>query len=360
MFRIISTYETGGPQDLFKRHPATLAALLETAWAFRMQDEDPDASQPFGSVQRPSPALPDGVLNQVGFVKASRPQLDRKVVWHHLIYAYMIENTRIFEVFERVLSQAVTSEKLSVPSAEGQLWLRSTEELFFRPAPPFSVYATESRVRPDLRATRRNAYYRMFGMDLNHGDAENRPYPYPKPSASNTDFTNTFEDFLREVWIGIKNDGNTSGAKETDDATIANLARQLHDMLKDRRQNGNLSREEFNAVATMSWFHLTVDFDSPIVKDLRAEGSSPDQRLRKVAERVGIPAHGRAEDFFRIAEPISELLIQIEHGTYNDEAAVPALYTRPSPVQRVMSDIITHWSIATGRSMKARRVQQAA
>jgi hypothetical protein len=35
-------------------------------------------------------------------------------------------------------------------------------------------------VRPDIHATRRNAYQRMFGMDLNHGTDDNKPYPYVK------------------------------------------------------------------------------------------------------------------------------------------------------------------------------------
>ena len=45
-------------------------------------------------------------------------------------------------------------------------------------------------------------------MDLNHGLDGNKPYPYEKRKVSNTDFVTTFEDFLREVWVGIVNVNN--------------------------------------------------------------------------------------------------------------------------------------------------------
>ena len=78
---------------------------------------------------------------------------------------------------------------------------------------PFFITAITGYVRPDIHATRRNAYQRMFGMDLNHGTDDNKPYPYVKAEAANSEFVSTFEEFLREVWIGMENVNNTSGAK---------------------------------------------------------------------------------------------------------------------------------------------------
>jgi hypothetical protein len=275
------------------------------------------------------------------------------VRWDHLIYAYMVENTRIYEIFRRVLETFLHGEQLGVPTPDSQHWLRNTEELFYKEPAPFFITAITSYIRPDLRATRRNAYYRMFGMDLNHGTDDNKSYPYQKAKAANTNFVTAFENFLREVWVGIVNVDNSSGSNPTDDATIANLAEQLHDMLMARRQYGNLAREEFFFVSMMSWFHLTVSFDSPIVRALRSEASSPQQRLHKIAEQVGLPAHGKAKSFFDLADPMSWLLTQIEMGTYNEPGAVPALY-EAGPVQDAMKTIITHWSITTGRDMKTR------
>ena len=153
--------------------------------------------------------------------------------------------------------------------------MRTTEELFYRDPPPFFITAVTSHVRADIQATRRNAYQRMFGMDLNHGMEDNKPYPYVKAEAANSEFVNTFEEFLREVWIGVENVNNQSGAKPTDDAKIADLAEKLHDMLITRRQAGNLSREEFVFVSMLSWFDLTVDTGTlTIIRDLRAEAAS--------------------------------------------------------------------------------------
>ena len=96
MFRIIANDVPGGPTKLFEYHPATLAAILEAAWKYRMHGQE---DKPFGHVARPSPALPDALLKRFAFVDASSA-VDKTVRWHHLIYAYMIENTRIFEIFD--------------------------------------------------------------------------------------------------------------------------------------------------------------------------------------------------------------------------------------------------------------------
>ena len=86
-------------------------------------------------------------------------------------------------------------------------------------------------------------------------------------------------------------------------------------MLIARRQSGNLSREEFFFVSMMSWFHLTVDSDLPIIADLKAQGTSAEQRLFKIAQMVGLPAHGLSRSYFEIADAISAVLIAIESGS---------------------------------------------
>jgi hypothetical protein len=260
-----------------------------------------------------------------------------------------------------VLYEYLHGERLETPSEATQRWLRTTEELFYRDTPSFFAFQLTSYIRPDIRASRRNAYYRMFGMDLNHGTDDSRPYPYEKPAAANREFVPTFEAFLREVWRGIINARNTTGPNTTDDAAIANLAGRLSDMLKDRQESGNLSREAFFYVATMSWFHLTVEFDSPIVQDLKAQGSGPSERLRAIGERVGVPAHGRAYDLFSLADPMSRILIAIESGSLSQITNVPLLYRQrdtpqvvpPTPLRDDITTIITNWSSATGRNIKA-------
>jgi hypothetical protein len=271
-----------------------------------------------------------------------------------------VENTRIYEIFARVLREFLIGETLQIAEPATQLWLRSTEELFFRDATPFSIYSVTSWLRKDLQSTRCNAYYRMFGLDLNHGTESGTPYPYAKPAAANRQFVSTFEEFLREVWRGIENATNQSGANPTDNAAIANLARSLQDMLTARRggTRGALSREEFTAVAAMSWFHLTIEFDSPVVQDLRAGATSPDERLRRIGDRVGLPAHSRTTDYLRLAPAMSRILWAVEAGFFSIPDTVSVLYapTTPNLIRADMETIITHWSIATGHDLKARRV----
>jgi hypothetical protein len=343
---------------VFEKHPLQLARFLDEAW-FARADAD----------LRPSLALPDQdrLLPQLSsFLDRELPSVCSDIyplsqapnaTFHHLIYAYLIENTRIYEIFRRVLHEYLHGERLEVASVAGQHFLRATEDLFYKDTPPFVINSLTSWIRPDIGATRRNAYWRMFAMDLNHGPNQGGAYPYEKAQAANLDFVSTFEALLREVWRGIENFNNSSGPNTTDDTAIANLAQQLFDMLRVRRQNGTLAREEFFFVTTMSWFHLAVEFNSPIVVDLKAEATSPEERLRKIGERVGIPAHAKSESYFLMAEPLSRILIGMERGQFSTPSGAQTLYFAPTgtpnPIRDDMQTIITHWSIATGRDMKA-------
>jgi hypothetical protein len=346
-----------------------LRALLELAWENRLHDLNLS-----GEVGRPDrrsdvPELPQHLLdlfdnpankfvtaNRAAFrapVGAAVPASVGQVQWEHLIYAYMVENTRIYEIFQEVLRRLLSGEDLGVPTVDSQVWLRNTEELFFTDPAPFFITNVRSAIRPDLEATRFNAYFRMFGMELNHI----KDYKYIKPEASNTGFVTVFEEFCRAVWEGIQNASNQSGPNPTDDAAISNLAEQLHDMLMARRQYGNLSREEFFVVAMMSWFHLTIEANHPIIVDLRADSFSVEQRLFKIGEKVNKPAHKLSKSFFELADAMSRILIQIETATYNNVAAVPALYTAGQSPEDDMRTIITHWSTTTGKNLRERKLE---
>jgi hypothetical protein len=338
---------------VFNTHPAELQAYLEQ---FYSQGTTPVAV-PFIAPTFSLTGQPPWVIT-----REFRGAQKRPLRWDHLIYAYMIENTRVYEVFRRVLYEYRHGEKLGTPlDTDTQNWLTATEQLFYSELAPFSFTNVSSHVRADMRASRRNAYQRMFGMELNHGDDDGKAYPFKKAEANNSEFVSTLEEFLREVWIGIANAENKSGANPKDDAKIAELASKLQNMLRSRRTAGNLAREEYAFVSTMSWFHLTLQFNSPIVMSLRAEADGPENRLFKIAERVGLPAHGLARHFFEIADPISHLLIEIEAGTYSNVANAAVLYTSSfggvaNPVPGEVGRIITHWTATTGRDVKARKV----
>jgi hypothetical protein len=354
---------TQNAKNIVELHPSELTVLLEVAW---------DAGRVFGPPTLPlrTPSAPPGLSGILGPVAAgallaatpsvpgvSLPTVARQLTrthWQHLIYAYMIQNTRIIEIFRRVLDAFLHGEKLGTPTPGTELWLRNTEELFFRAAAPFSIRAITSDIRPDLGATQRNAYQRMFGMDLVHGAANGQAYPYTKAEVANSEFVATFEELLREVWVGFANQNNASGPNATDDEKILRLVNMLRDMLTARRQGGNLSREEFVSVAMMEWFHLTVEFDLPVILDLRAQSTSPDQRLFKIAERVGLPAHGLSRSYFEIAEPMAFILTSIEQGVFSrpPPGAPQALYLTGTAAEN-MQTIISHWPVITGRPIKA-------
>jgi hypothetical protein len=127
-------------------------------------------------------------------------------------------------------------------------------------------------------------------------------------------------------------------------------------MLNERRINGNLTREEFVAVSTASWFHLTLESpNAPIIVDLKADATTTEERLRRVAERVGLASHSKSRSLFALAKPLSNLLSQIELGTYSDSQQVRPLYDpnlTPNATQDTLS-IINHWASATGKNLKA-------
>ncbi len=358
-------------------HPDQVLRLLEEVWAYADDPLSSPADKPglalppalrYGLVPGQESGLRDllvGVTatpyDPIAIARPTTVDSGRGAGWDHLVYAYMIENTRVIEVFAKVLFEYLHGERLEVPSDGTHRWLRTTEALFFRALPTTSVGAVVSDVRPDAAATRRNAYLRLFGMDLNHGRGDTQSYPFHRPTAVNNGFVPLFEDFLREVWIASENARNSSGSNPTDDAAIATFAKDLWDMLRTRRRDGNLAREEYFFTTMMSWFHLTLESDTTVVRDLKAQAGSPEERLRKIGERVGLPPHARSESFFVLAGRLSSLLRAVENGDYNESGKVGVLYADPqpplppNPLRKDMLEIINHWSIATGRDMKARR-----
>jgi hypothetical protein len=339
MFRQLANAATVSPGDVFTAHPLELLDYLENLWDLRLRSP---AAVPTVGLTRPDPFVITSRFGQV---------IPNNAEWHHLIYAYMVENTRIVEIFRRVLAEYVHGEKLGIAPEPVHLWLRNTESLFFREARIDSIVSVTSAVRPDADAVRRNAYYRMFAMDLNHGTDDNRPYPFRKAATVNQDFVTTFEAMIREIWVAIKNVGNSAGSNPTDPGSILNHTSRLQTMLRDRRQQGTLSREEFMAVATASWFHLAVDLDSPVVTALEAAATSPFERLRKIGSRVDLAPHSRSEDYFRLAEPLSNVLAFVERTDWTVAANTQSFFN-PGGIQSDLLTIITHWGSATGRSLK--------
>jgi hypothetical protein len=374
--------DAGGTRDqALLVHPIQLSRWLDEAWAgAALIPELPIGTASFNAPflgdagiigaldlpQLPSPLLaPSGIdpPDVGGFSGQVEPSTAGGVglLWHHLIYAYLIESTGAFEVFAEVVRRLVAGETLGTLSLEGASWVRATEELFFRDPPLFSIAGIVSEARPLSRVNRRNAYWRMFGFDLPHplpsgmpGSERQRDWKAQVGLGVNADFRAKWAELLRQVWHGLENFSNTSGSNPTDPSYIAFLCESLKDMQNNRRRGGLLAREEFVHVTVLSWFHLTLQTDTPIVRDLKAEATGPADRLALIAQRVGLTPAARSRELFELAEKMSSVLRSIELGLFDDATAAATLFNATTTLGNEMRDMINLWQSATGERVKDR------
>jgi hypothetical protein len=103
----------------------------------------------------------------------------------------------------------------------------------------------------------------------------------------------------------------------------------------------------------MAWLEYSLTTATPIVKSLRADAVTPATQLRNIAMRLGVPYPRMANDYFKMALPLSDLLQQIELGSFNTNPG--ALFV--DPIASNLRTIISHWSAATGRDLSAPRTQ---
>jgi hypothetical protein len=381
MFQILAdVFQAGGtvPRTAaLEVHPGQLSRWLDELWGAGPAVLPLPAALPFlgdpnivaaldnsppgpGSFSGPSGINP---ANPAAFTELPGP-LVTNAIWHHLVYAYLLENTGVVEIFAEVIRRATHGETLEIQGNQAVQWLRATEELFFREPPLFSITGVTSQLRPEARIVRRNLYWRMLAMDLSH------PLPRrgPAPAAGaqewkqhtgngvNSTFREKWSELLRQVWLGIENRNNAVGANATDDAYLLLLCESLRDMLTMRRRGGFLAREEFASVAVMSWFDLTLSANTPIVVALNAQATSPADRLALIAQQVGMVPAPRSRELFELAVPMSLILRVLEANGFNSSANVSLFYNPNSPIFAIMNRIIDLWQSATGERVKDRPV----
>ena len=298
---------------------------------------------------------------------------------YHLIYAYLVENTRIAQIFERLVFLYLHDEKIRKATSANRRafqWIMNTENLFFKNLANNAYRNITSQVRTSIDATRRNAYYRMFAMDLAFGDSTaNAPVNFYKAEFNNQPFIILFEKFLAEVWQAYTNARNQVGANTTDMFSIVDTAQKIQEMLMSRRTTDtnfnnyryfNLSREEYASFVMMAWFYEVVSYDSPLIEFLRCNGNTPGERLINIGNKVGLPAHSKSEGLLDIAPAMNTLLRRIELGDYNlpNEANVRRIIEAQTPLlappataaeQQALTDlllIINNWEKATGHRIK--------
>lgn len=390
MFRSLARRMTP-PAQVFDIHPLQLSRWLDEAWTGGALVPDvgnstTPAGTPFlgepaiiGAIDLPlpsatgvpfpapsgiNPAAPDSFTG-TPIAPATPPLIDPGLVADHLVYAFLIESTGAFEVLAEVVRRLSVGETLNPISPASHRWVRTTEELFFREPPLYSIQGVLSEVRPDQRVNRRNAYWRMFGLEP--------PHPVParwlRPGITdgawkqdvgdgvNASFREKWTELLRQVWLGMENAKNGIGPNATDREYIASLCDALRDMMALRRRGGLLAREEFAYVSTLSWFHLTLEDNVPIVVDLSAQGPGPAERLQKLAARVGMTPAPRARELFELADLMSGLLRAIELSVFSSGPSVELLYLNLGTNTTLLTDmnkIIDLWQSATGDRVKDR------
>jgi hypothetical protein len=374
----------GTREQVLLVHPAQLSRWVDEAWDGAALVPE----LPIGSTSTQAPFLGDtGIIDALNLpdqrfpallapsgirlrdperFTGLRQQSTRRgvgLLWHHLIYAYLIESTGAFEIVAEVVRRLVVGETLGTLSLEGASWVRTTEELFFRDPPLYSIAGITSEARPLSRVTRRNAYWRMFGFDLPHplpdwpaGGGDRRDWKAHVGLGTNADFRPKWTELLRQVWLGVENSLNTSGSNATDPSYIAFLCESIKDMLNNRRRGGLLAREEFVHVTVLSWFHLTLQTNTPIVRDLKAEASSPADRLSLIAQRVGMAPAARSRELFELAEKMSSVLRAMELGLFDDPTAAATLFDATTALGGEMRDLIDLWQSATGERVKDRPI----
>lgn len=297
---------------------------------------------------------------------------------YHLIYAYLVENTRAPQIFQKVIEIYTKDEKLTKATSTNRLafqWIYNTESLFYKNLSNRSVRNITSVVRDSAEDMRRNAYFRLFGIDLAFGNLNDQPVNFYKSQYNNSSFILLFENLLKEFWQGYINASNSSGSNSTDIFSISDIATKLNELLMSRRTTEqsfdeyryfNLSKEEYASVVMMSWLHEVISYDSPLINFLRCTGNTPGDRLTNIGNKVGVPAHSNSEGLLDIAGPMNTFLRRIELGDFNTQNSVRRIIlsqsstivlTPPATMDEIatLNDIlaiINNWEKATGHKIK--------
>jgi hypothetical protein len=383
------------PEQLFDIHPLQLSRWLDEAWAtaqtvpdigINVTPQPPTPPAPFlgdpaiiTAIDLPLPSptgrpfpVPSGITTGSVETFSGEPfpfPTSPGLIADHLIYAYLVESTGVVEIMAEVVRRFAVGETLNPVGIAATRWLRTTEELFFRDPPLYSIQGIVSEMRPDQRINRRNAYWRMFGLEP--------PHPVPSRWARpglpaeawkqdtgggvNSGFREKWTELLRQVWLGFENANNGIGPNATDKEYVAFLCTALRDMMAMRRRGAMLAREEFTYVSYLSYFHLTLDTGSttetPIVIDLDARGPGPAERLEKIAAKVGMTPAARSRELFELADLMSGLLRAIELNVFTTGDQAELLYLNLGTNQTLLQDmnrIIDLWQSATGDRVKDR------
>ena len=186
-------------------------------------------------------------------------------LWHHLIYAYLLESTGMLEIFAEVLRRLVIGETLGTLPAASISWARATEQLFFREPPDFSIVGVISEVRP-LRADQ-PAQRLLADVRYGPGSPGSAQWARRGPLAEwkaytgavNSDFRQKWNELLRQVWLASRTRDNETGAKLRTRATSPCSVQGNQGHARQTSARRGVGARGVAYVSMLSWFHLTVD-----------------------------------------------------------------------------------------------------
>lgn len=334
-------------RQLVQRLPPGGAATVLTADALDLVLHQAQVWDAFESTQSAAPPASPARKSLWSTAAFARYAPNESPAWDHLGYSFALENTRMAQIFARVVHEYSVGERLGNPSVATQRWLDTTRSLLQLDADaPGSLAGLAQR---STEAVRRNAYWRLLGMDLAFGTERNEAVAYEKAEASNTDFVALLEALLRAIRGAKSGPARPRLAADRHLVKVLSSMTPLHNALLVRRQSQRLAREELGAATVMGWLELSLEADSPVVKDLGVAADSAAARLAWVGEQVGLPAHQKSAALFALAADFSTLLRAIESDALEDTAR--QVVSADAPLAKVSHRVITHWSVATGVSL---------
>ena len=302
-------------EDVFLVHPLQLSRWLDEAWAAargrRLSGTDADAAVPrrrriIETLDLPaprgtpplrcppaSPRRPGRFSRRAVELATARRNRRLGLLWHHLVYAYLIESTGVFEVLAEVVRRLVVGETLRPAVRRPRRWAAGHRGAVL-PRPAAVLHRRDGQ-RAAARPPGEPPQRLLADVRPRAAAPDARRWP-PAPARPrvveaghrhgvNTGFREKWTELLRQVWLGIENPGTGSGPTPPTASYIALLCGALKDMLAMRRRGGLLAREEFAYVSALSWFHLTLRTDTPIVQST----STPPAPARPSVSRSSRP-----------------------------------------------------------------------
>lgn len=280
--------------------------------------------------------------------------------FNHLGYSFLLENTKIFEIFHKIMELYINGETLTHPTIEAARWLQNTTKLMFNDEPIYSNFLVTNKISTSEDTSRRNSYKRLFGADLSHGNSQNQNYP--KSNINNDDFFRVYEEFLKLSWIGQAEYTNTSGTNYTESERIKTLADDLKSMLLSRRTVENslenyefldLSTIEFKSHLRSMWFYHAISYNSPIIKEMSCEGTSAFDRLQKMGSKVGINCHSKTSSFMELA-PLFGFWCRSLELDMIDDGYISSMLTPQTAPHKHVTAMINLYEATTGKDIKQR------